>query len=151
MSRLRNAVSSGSTGVYCPGLQQLWNVETQRNLAPERLMDVIFSHHWWWAKVLPCTSASQCYISQDEPRVGLKQPAYVNPSALMSEICTRTGTRTAYILTTWRHRRLREVYVVLSHFRGHCSKPMYSLGARHQVMPRLLASPNGALNSEELL
>ena len=69
--------------------------------------------------------------------VGLKQPAYVKPSAQMSECCTRTGSRDhVHSYHMWQHRHLREVlYVAWWHFSDHCSKPMDGLGRITKLCP----------------
>lgn len=73
-------MSSGLTGIACTDEQRLWNMGTQRNLCPKRLMDITFSHHratdvLQMPEVMPKNvplPPTPSFCTQDELREGLK-------------------------------------------------------------------------------
>ncbi|KAL7848076.1 hypothetical protein AOLI_G00227940 [Acnodon oligacanthus] len=79
-SNVENAVSNGLTGVACTDEQRLWNIGTQRKLAPKLFADIVFFHHkatdaFHTPEVrlnhLPL-SPTPIFQNQDELREGLK-------------------------------------------------------------------------------
>lgn len=93
-------MSSGLTGIACNNEQRRWNMGTQRNLAPKRLMDISFSHHQT-TDVLQPNEASPMhaplpptpkFYTQDEPREGLKH-LKLPVSSLLHKCVTATAAQ----------------------------------------------------------
>ncbi len=90
----------------CTDEQRIWNMGTQRNLCPKRLMDITFSHHRAAdarGNAQKCPSASHSFILHpgwSERGAQASSTACVKPSAQMSECCAGTGAWTSCVLAT---------------------------------------------------